>query len=305
MMEYSFPRYLAAKRSVDDRALNRHVWGALEQALRSAHPEQCIRVLEIGAGIGTMLERMVEWGALVRAEYTAIDSQPENITSAALRLPGWAERQGFSEIASGERLIFRSEEKQLVVDLKAEDLFEFLPQVEGQHWDVLVAHAFLDLINIPAALPKLVKLVRPGGLLYFTLNFDGLTILEPPVDSRLDEKIMRLYHQSMDERVVNEQSSGDSRSGRRLFGWLRAAGLEIIAAGSSDWTVFSRGRKYEGDEAYFLHFILHFFEQSLSGHPDLVDEPFTEWIAARRAQIAAGDLVYIAHQMDFLVRRVV
>ena len=28
----------------------------------------------------------------------------------------------------------------------------------------------------------------------------------------------------------------------------------------------------------------------------------TVWLAARRAQIARGELVYIAHQMDFLVK---
>ena len=30
---YTFPHYLAAKRSVDDRALNRHVWETLVQAV--------------------------------------------------------------------------------------------------------------------------------------------------------------------------------------------------------------------------------------------------------------------------------
>ncbi len=31
--DYSYPRYLAAKKSVDDRALNRQVFAALAQAL--------------------------------------------------------------------------------------------------------------------------------------------------------------------------------------------------------------------------------------------------------------------------------
>ena len=31
--EYSFQRYLSAKKSVDDRALNRLVWQALEKSL--------------------------------------------------------------------------------------------------------------------------------------------------------------------------------------------------------------------------------------------------------------------------------
>ena len=33
---YQFTRYLAAKKSVDDRALNRHVWHSLAQAMSPA-----------------------------------------------------------------------------------------------------------------------------------------------------------------------------------------------------------------------------------------------------------------------------
>ncbi len=59
---YSFPRYLAAKRSVDDRALNRQVRDALCRALPLAAPDAPLRVLEIGAGDGAMFERMLTWG---------------------------------------------------------------------------------------------------------------------------------------------------------------------------------------------------------------------------------------------------
>ncbi len=54
--DYSFTRYLAAKKSVDDRALNEHTW----QALAGALPHKGVQVLEIGAGIGTMVERIVK-----------------------------------------------------------------------------------------------------------------------------------------------------------------------------------------------------------------------------------------------------
>ena len=54
---YSFTRYLAAKKSLDDRALNRHVWQCLGQALPEVASDRAVQVLEIGAGIGTMVER--------------------------------------------------------------------------------------------------------------------------------------------------------------------------------------------------------------------------------------------------------
>jgi SAM-dependent methyltransferase len=297
----SFPRYLAAKRSVDDRALNRRVWDSLVFWL-SCHAGQ-LSVLEIGAGIGTMFQRMVEWNGLSHAEYTAIDSLEENIHYAQSILPSWALTQKLELARKEDSLLFSAPDRSLDLRLRAVDLFDFLKQApKDQHWDLLVANAFLDLVNVPETLPQLAGLLRPGGLLYLTINFDGLTILEPQIDPRLDEKIQQLFHQSMDKRRVAGKLSGDSRTGRRMFTWLRQAGLEILEAGSSDWVVYSREGGYPADEAYFLGFILHFFEDSLLDNPALRNEPFSEWLTARREQIGRGELVYLAHQMDFLVR---
>ena len=59
--------------------------------------------------------------------------------------------------------------------------------------------------------------------------------------------------------------------------------------------------KYPADEGYFLHFILNFFESSLKAHAELDAAEFESWLTKRHGQIERGDLVYIAHQMDFLV----
>ena len=57
-----------------------------------------------------------------------------------------------------------------------------------------------------------------------------------------------------------------------------------------------------GDEAYFLHFIIHTIGTALRGHPELDPVRLLSWITQRHAQIEAGSLVYIAHQLDFLGR---
>ncbi len=98
-------------------------------------------------------------------------------------------------------------------------------------------------------------------------------------------------------------TGGDSRSGRHLFGHLKQAGVDILAAGASDWVVYPVNGAYPAEEAYFLHFILHFFETSLAHHPELDPRLLEAWIKQRRAQIERAELVYIAHQMDFLIRR--
>ena len=75
-----------------------------------------------------------------------------------------------------------------------------------------------------------------------------------------------------------------------------------MEAGASDWVVYAKDGVYPEDEEYFLHFILHFVEDSLTGHEELDKYVFTNWLAKRRDQITTGELVYIAHQMDFLVQ---
>ena len=61
--------------------------------------------------------------------------------------------------------------------------------------------------------------------------------------------------------------------------------------------------EYPADEKYFLHFILSFFESSLKAHAELDPAEFQNWLEKRRSQVERGELVYIAHQMDFLVQK--
>ncbi len=299
VLDYSFPRYLAAKRSVDDRALNRNVWDVLAAALAARRQtlDRPLRVLEAAAGIGTMLQRALDWGlfdaqpTLVDSavEYTALDAAAANIAAAEQRLadlPAWCSLR-----------------------LQTADIFDFCDRAEErERYDLLIAHAFLDLLDLPTALPRLRRLLRPGGLFYFTINFDGATILQPTIDAAFDARIERAYHHTMDERVTDGRRSGDSRAGRHLFGLLPAAGYQIEAAGSSDWVVHPLGGNggggYPADEAYFLHFIIHTMHGALCDDPAVAQPAealsFEEWIAARHAQIERGELVYIAHQLDFM-----
>jgi hypothetical protein len=149
---------------------------------------------------------------------------------------------------------------------------------------------------MPESLEKLFLLTK--GLAWLTLNFDGMTTLEPIIDNSLDEKIEQLYHKTMDTRP----SGGDSRTGRKLFEHFRSLNAKIIAAGASDWVVHTIQGKYPAKEGYFLHFILNFFESSLKAHAELDAVEFENWLAKRHAQIEQGELVYIAHQIDFLVK---
>lgn len=289
-MEYSFPHYLLSKQSVDDRALNKDVLNALKAHL----PHQPIRVIEVGGGIGTMLRRLLRWDVIQHAEYMLVDEMAENIEYASAWIPQFASEAGLGVERSGQsQLRVFDEAHDVHIRLERADVFDFI-QKNQEPADLLIAHAFLDLLPMPESLPKLLSLTT--GLAWLTINFDGVTSLEPVIDAALDEKIERLYHKTMDTRPTG----GDSKSGRHLFEHIRSVGANMLAAGASDWVVHAVNGKYMDDEEYFLHFILHFFDESLSGHVELDAGTFADWLAKRRAQIERGELVYIAHQMDFL-----
>ncbi|HMB21178.1 MAG TPA: hypothetical protein VKP08_00030, partial [Anaerolineales bacterium] len=249
----------------------------------------------VGAGIGTMLKRLIQWDIFCAGEYVLVDELAANIAYAREWIPRWAAEAGLSvESRVTNQLRLCDQRRDISIRLECADVFDFTLQNE-QPADLLIAHAFLDLLPMPGSLEKLFLLTK--GLAWLTLNFDGVTTLQPTIDEVLDEKIERLYHATMDTRPTG----GDSRMGRKLFETFRSLDTGIILAGASDWVVHGAQGTYPADEKYFLHFVLGFFENSLKNHAELDTAAFMNWLAERRAQIERGELVYIAHQMDFLV----
>ena len=301
--EYSFTRYLAAKKSVDDRALNRRVLQGL-QSLLLPHLGVPIHVLEVGAGIGTMIERLLDWHVLDRAVYSAVDADVKAVSEARRRLPQWAHQGGYGvTMASSPTMTLRKADQEILVTFEAARISDFVARQRGcRTWALMLANAFFDLVDLPSTVPDLLALLRPHGLLYFTINFDGLTILEPEIDPGLDARIATLYHESMDRRIVSEEPAGHSRTGRRLLTQLRACGADLLDAGGSDWIVFAGPDGYPGDEAYFLHHILHMISTALRKHPALDAKCFDGWIAERHNQIEKGTLIFMTHQIDVLGR---
>src|SRR5690349_6795551 len=80
VIEYSEQRYLRSKKSVDDRALNRGVLATLKDALETLGRSP--RVLEVGAGVGTMLPRLASWGILTSADYTFLERDATSLAEA-------------------------------------------------------------------------------------------------------------------------------------------------------------------------------------------------------------------------------
>jgi SAM-dependent methyltransferase len=299
-MTFDYARYLAAKTTVDDRALNRHVLAGLRRLVPAGAP----RVLEVGAGLGTMAARLVDWGVVGAGEYILLDADRQLLDRSRRWLCDWAAARGLRSdlLPDGLRV------GDLRVRLVHAELGGYLEAahgaqgIHGELADVLIANAVLDLVDVPAVLPGLLRLLVPGGVYWLTINYDGESIFVP--GHRHDDRVMRAYHRDMDERVRYGRPAGDGRTGRRLFRYLRDAGAPALAAGSSDWVV-SAGPdgEYPDDEAYFVRCILNTIHNALRSREDRVDPAdLAGWLAVRGRQLAAGELVYIAHQLDFTGR---
>ncbi|MBV9327138.1 MAG: class I SAM-dependent methyltransferase [Chloroflexi bacterium] len=308
---FSQIRYLLAKRTVDDRALNNHVWNSLRTALTDSRASR-FRVLEIGAGIGTMIERMLDWGLFedifertqslgaqreVGVDLTAIDPDAACLAEARRRLAHcpWA-------CATDGRLELRGPHALLNIEFNQAGYEEFACRwANGARWNLVMANAVLDLVDLQHALPVILSLLEPDGLFYFTINFDGDTVLLPVIDEEFDGLIYELYHATMDRRS-NKWMAAGSRAGRLLFSCLRTLRAEIVDVGPSDWVVFSSGGRYPHDEAYFLHCLVTIIARALTGHTRLDPDRFSDWIALRHDQIDRGELTLVSHQLDFVGR---
>jgi SAM-dependent methyltransferase len=293
-MASGYARYLAAKTTVDDRALNRQVLAELRHLIPAGAP----RVLEVGAGLGTMVARLLDWGVVGTGEYILLDADRQLLDCSRRWLCDWAAARGLGSDLLPDGL----QVGELRVRLVHAELGSYLEAGHGALADILIANAVLDLVDVPAVLPGLLRLLVPGGVYWFTINYDGESIFAPA--HPYDDQVMRAYHRDMDERIRYGRQAGQSRTGRDLFHHLRDAGAPALAAGSSDWVVHpAPDGNYPVDEAYFLGIILNTIRDALRNRQDWVEPAqLADWLAVRGRQLAAGELVYIAHQLDFAGR---
>lgn len=298
-MNYSPVRYLFAKQPVDDRAINRHV---LEVLARELAPDPSgLRILELGAGVGTMVSRLADWSVLKRAQYTLVDRDAESLTSARRHLAAWGR-----VTAEGERSIrVEKADAAFEVEFVCADMFAFLGAREQQQkYAAVFANAVLDLVDLEPTLPMIWQVLTPGALCWFTINFDGETIFLP--EHPLDGPIIDRYHATMTAGPGRDRA-GHSQTGRRMLMALPASGAQILAAGSSDWVVFpiaTAGQEpaYPGDEAYFLLHLIETIRGALEADPHLLARDLESWVQCRQDQVSRAQLAFVAHQIDFLGR---
>ena len=96
-------------------------------ALRLHLPPEPVSIIEVGAGIGTMLKRLVNWDIFCSGHYTLVDSIEQNIDYARDWIPQWAAEAGLSAASTGhDSLHLCGAGREIQVCLVCADVFDFI-----------------------------------------------------------------------------------------------------------------------------------------------------------------------------------
>ncbi|OVE86254.1 hypothetical protein [Natronolimnobius baerhuensis] len=297
--------YLEAKRTVDDRALNRRVLERFQTELPDTDP---VRIVELGVGVGTMITRLAAWGLLPeRVSYRAVDHDRKTIERAQSLVPAELETLGYdvsqstTADANTETLIADHSEDRTRLEITLEQADALTLEATA---DVVIAAAFLDLVDADAAVPALEAMLEDGGLLYAPITYDGGTGFAPrdPLDSHLEQA----YHRHMDEH----RDGGRSDAGRHLLTELPARDWTVLESGGSNWIVRpSADNGYPDAERVVVEHVLETIDDAVA---EVVSTQETDaipardrqrWLERRLDELERGDLVYTVTNLDVLARR--
>ena len=295
-MPVAFAGFLEAKFALDERSLNREVRAAFLDALRSL-PQ--IRCLDVGAGTCATLRRLLNSGLTTPLSLTALERDPVLLDIARVEAAGWLRALGL-EPHNEAGTIQTQGERVTAIRFAAGELKDYRPD---RPFNLITAHAFLDLVPLPDSLRLFTAWLQAGGYLYASINYDGDTALLPLYDdAAFEARLLSYYNDTMERRRVDAQATGGSFCGRRLHRLLPDYGFDILAYGSSDWNITPFLGEYRDGDALCLAALLETIgaEGQSSGlfHQDQLER----WREHRLRLLQQRRLGLIAHQLDFLGR---
>lgn len=293
-----FPDYLDAKFALDERSLNEQVRSALSQQLQGRVRLSC---LDVGSGTGAMVRRLLRWCSVPELLITVLDCNRDMLETARRRIVGELQQLRLAVDENGPAVRGESIGRSVVVDFVACRVSEFSPP--AFRYDLITAHSFMDLVTVEATLQSFEQWLLPGGLLYATLNYDGMTSLFPPFEDGLFEsRLMAAYDASMDDRRVEGLATGGSRSGSRLVAALYRRQWEVLAYGTSDWNLTPTAGKYRDRDKVCIQAMLEFIRLEAE-RSSLDQEGACRWSTDRAQQLGADRLGLIVHQLDVLAAK--
>jgi len=287
-----YARYLTGKKIIDDVSLNSSVWTAMCSWLKSRRDEVTpVHILETGAGIGTMIERLLDAGLPGQYIYTTVELEPGFQKVACARLQAWSQSHDYNFFTKNNQVfLLENNLNKIEINWITGDIVKIMDEFTPGSFDLIIGHAVIDLLPVPLCLAGLLECIDSEGAFYFSLNYAGETVFQPSHPD--DGAIFRAYHDDMDRRFPRTGWRA-SQTGRRLGQWLVEHGHQVVAEGPSDWHLRSRP-----DQAVttnlFIADILDTIEDALAGFTGL-----TEWLITRRRQLETGELQFRAANRDY------
>lgn len=280
--------YLEAKQRIDEVSFNSRCRASLDAAATTAATRagaegRPVEVVELGAGTGPTAERFARWGIDARLESTGVvwrawESNPRHAESIRQRLAAYA---WISE-----------------VHVSTDDLLDLI-DARPASADIVVGQAIMDLFAPPDGADVLAATLRPGGIAWLPITYDGYTAVGPTPDADLDRRILDRYERTM-RRTPRAGGAAMAAGASHLAHAIHHHDdLELIAAGSSDWVLLPGPPRSE-DERTLLARMLRFIEDAV---PVGEIPSVSPWIAARRDELERDELALVVHQLDLVVRR--
>jgi hypothetical protein len=168
-------------------------------------------------------------------------------------------------------------------------------------YDLVMAHAVMDLVNIPETLHGFQRLLRPGGLLYLTLNYDGVILFSAAMGDRIRR----------DARVPLPPQHGQSHHRRPALG-IVAKRAPVNSESIVSEAPVDRGGQFGLDRSSsttavtrearlsFLETIVQTIQRQLQQDSAVDQHKLAQWAKHRITQITAGELIFMARNLDIL-----
>ena len=309
---HSMQDYLEAKRRVDLRCLNRYVLGAFRKLIEAVRDPA---LLDLGTGTGLMIRKLAAMRLNGNARIIGVDLDEGSCLAAVgfikhdlahFGYQSTTENRSQAETGLCGRIQAQREECCLHIEVKAGDVLAAgTPwRPHGLQFDAVTANAFVDLLPLKDIVALVRRLLKPGGLFYTTINYDGMTTLLPlSTDVDFEEELLLCYNRSMELRRAGGRATGGSRTGSRLYGVLLEQGFGILGWGSSDWSVVPKQGRYGPGEANFIRAILQMIHDEGWNSGKLPQRKLERWLSERLEALERGGLSFMNHQIDALAQK--
>lgn len=293
-----FSDYLDAKFALDERSLNPEVRALLGVRVRGRTRLTC---LDVGSGTGAMVRRLLWTSPIPEMVITVLDCDRQMLDTARRRISSALQQMRMSVDENGSAIRGDSIGRSVVVDFVTCRLSEF--SSPAFRYDLITAHSFMDLVPIAPTLQRFAQWLAPEGLLYATLNYDGVTALYPSFrDREFERMLLAAYDASMEERRVDGEATGGARAGSRLLQALFDHGWNVLAYGSSDWSLAPVAGQYVDRDKVCVQALLDFMRCEAE-RLSIDQDALRRWSVDRSEQLAAERLGLIVHQLDMLAAK--